>query len=219
MKQIFFIFFIFLFLEYSCHEESSPFGSVCMHSLPVIDFDSSYVILLGRDSLFLINSDVDSIYQTAAYFRGKEKVILDFPVFPPYLANASFCELKDVGNVLILESHPIGASGMSANIVDVNILFFDRYDIDTVLSYNSFFVGIESLKYSSGSVVVDVYEYKGDFKEYPICCRHRFFMNRTGFMAKQLKEPSCFIYKGNEGFEPFDESACDCSVLLSPYVF
>ncbi len=116
--------------------------------------DGGYSIYLDNvRSIKLIN---DSSSGTYLILPDKNKVKLDFYIIPPYLTGAYLLNLNGFGEILALESYIVGAVGLSANIINVSLIFLDKNF--KVLSYNSFYGGINLLYVKDNKFLLNIYE-------------------------------------------------------------
>ena len=175
--------------------------------------EDGYVIHVDNNNLIRVINDTPEI--TRLVFNDKDAIPLDFYIIEPYLTGAYLCDIDNIGRTLILESFPVGASGFSANIINVSIIALDKDASGKVLSYNSFYGGADLLKYQGRKIVLDIYDYKGFTKENDIIyCKSSFEFMGNGFTPKETV--TCFIYT-NKGLIRNDD--CNCKHLKEPYVF
>jgi hypothetical protein len=206
MIKLLSIYFLSLFLT-GCSTEK-----ITKEKLSVIPVDNGYVIHV-KDSILKIINDTSNITQLV--FNDNEKIELDFFITEPYLSSAYFCKINEMGNVLILESHPVGASGLSANIINVSIIALDKNVSWKVLSYNSFYGGIDLLKYQNEKLILTIYDFNGYINYYDIIyCMTTFEFTKGGFIPTEKTD--CFVYT-DSGLS--NKNDCNCNYLEKTFVF
>jgi hypothetical protein len=124
IKCIFNLFFIFNLISntYITNYFDNPIIPIKKDTLKIKEMDGGYSIYLDNvRSIELIN---DSSSATYLILPDKNKVKLDFYIIPPYLTGAYLLNLDGYGKILAIESYIVGAVGLSANIINVSLIFF-----------------------------------------------------------------------------------------------
>ena len=206
MIKLPFVCFIILSL-FSCSEE------IHKEKLLISSSGENYIIHLSSNKFLQIVNDSSEV--TKLVFENNEKINLDFYIIEPYLTEAYFCEIGEMGKVLILESYPVGASGLSANIINVSIIALDK-KIFKVLSYNSFHKGIDLLKYKSNKIILTLYDFNGYDNNNMTYCMNTFEFLKGKFILKKSKSTICYIYNGE--FILNNNCNRSCGHLEEPYV-
>ncbi len=212
MKRIIFYIYISLILS-NCFCTDNSKIDIENKRLEIKENDCGYEINLGKDNIIrLINNITDT---TQLILQDNKFINLDFYIIPPYLTSAYLSEVKEIGDLLILESFPVGASGHSANIVNVSIIFLDNLTYGKVMSYNSFYAGIELLKYKENKLFLEIFDYfRIDDKNKRLFCKTNFEITLEAII-QQKNMKNCFVFKDGKFFE-YNE--CNCVPLESPYV-
>jgi len=157
MIKLLSIYFLYSFLL-GCSERE-----LVKEKIFVSSTEDGYIIHVDNNNLIRVTSDTFGITQLV--FNDEEAITLDFYIIEPYLTDAYLCDIDSIGRTLILESFPVGASGFSANIINVSIIALDKDASCKVLSYNSFYGGADLLKYQGEKIVLDIYDHKGFTKK------------------------------------------------------
>ena len=158
IKYIFNLFLIFNFISHSCYANLFE-NPIIKDTLQIKEIDEGYLIYL--DDVNIIKLVNDSTNVTYLILQDKNKVKLDFYIIPPYLTGAYLLNLDEFGKVLALESYSVGTSGLSANIINVSLIFLNNHNNNKVLSYNSFCGGIELLFKDGNKFLLNIYDYNG----------------------------------------------------------
>jgi hypothetical protein len=199
-------------LNLNCSTKHKPKECINKKELNIILSENEYIIELDKNNSVKIYNDLTS---TKLILNDNKAIDLDFTIIPPYLTNAYYSNIKNTGNVLILESYPIGASGLSANITNVNIVFLDSNLYGNVVSYNSFYGGIDLLWYNNEKLMLDIYVYNGlDSSGNIIYCRNSFEFIKQQFLKSKIIN-RCYLHLDSGLYEYQD---CDCFSLKTPYV-
>jgi hypothetical protein len=205
MKLLFIHFFLtFLF---GCSEKE-----ICKEKLIITPKDDGYIIHIDNNNLIQIINDTLNI--TQLIFEDNKKINMDFYIIEPYLTGAYLCDIKEIGRMLMLESTPVGASGLSSQITNVSLIALDKNILWEELSYNSFYGGIDLLKYQNEKLILTIYDFTGYINDYDIIyCMSTFEFTETGFIPK--KSGTCFIHT-DKGL--INKKDCICNYLETPYV-
>ena len=208
MIKLLFTVFLFLLLLGSSDKE------IRKEKLLITINNDEYIIYIDSSSLVRVINDTSNITQLV--FENNEKIDLNFHITVPYLTSAYLCDIKKIGHVLILESTPIGASGLCAQITNVSIIALDTNNLWKVLSYNSFYGGIDLLKYQNGEIILTVYDFNGysNNNNDMIYCMNTFEFVEKIFISKELT--ACFICT-DKGL--ISKNNCSCDHLEEPYIY
>lgn len=181
-------------------------------TLQIKEMDGGYLIYLDDVNIIkLINYSTSATY---LILPDKNKVKLDFYIIPPYLTGAYLLNLNEFGKVLALESYLVGNSGLSANIINVSLIFLDKNF--KVLSYNSFNGGINLLFVNSNKFLLNIYDYNGIDNNGNIkYCLNIFELTKDSFKRTD-SPPECYIYRDDNQLKNYDR--CNCSTLYKPFV-
>lgn len=213
IKYIFNLFFIFNFLSHSCFTNLFE-NPIIKDTLQVKEIDEGYLIYL--DNVNIIKLVNDSTNVTYLILHDKNKVKLDFYIIPPYLTGAYLLNLDEFGKVLALESYLVGTSGLSANIINVSLIFLNNHYNNKVLSYNSFCGGIKLLFKDGNKFLLKIYDYNGIDNDSNITyCLNIFELTKDCFKRTDSL-PKCYIYTEDKQLKFYDR--CNCSTLYKPYV-
>ncbi len=214
IKCIFNLFFIFNLISntYITNYFDNPIIPIKKDTLKIKEIDGGYSIYLDNvRSIKLIN---DSSSATYLILPDKNKVKLDFYIIPPYLTGAYLLNLNGFGKILALESYIVGAVGLSANIINVSLIFLDKNF--KVLSYNSFYGGINLLYVKDNKFLLNIYDYNEiDNNDNIAYCLNIFELTKDGFQLSDSL-PKCYIYTDDNQLKIYD--SCKCKTLNKPYV-
>jgi len=214
IKCIFNVFFIFNFISnpFITNYFENPTMPVIKDTLQIKEMNEGYLIYLDNGNIIkLIN---DSTNTTNLILPDKNRVKLDFYIIPPYLTGAYLLNLNEFGKVLALESYLVGTSGLSANIINVSLIFLDKNF--KVLSYNSFNGGINLLFINNNKFLLNIYDYNGiDDNGNEKYCLNIFELTDDSFKRTDSLT-KCYIYEDNNQLKIYDR--CNCSTLYKPIV-
>ena len=195
------------------YNDDLPQREIAKEKLLISTTAEGYTIRIDNNNLIRIVNDTPEITQLV--FNDNDAITLDFYFIEHYLSGAYLCNINNIGPVLILESYAVGASGFSANIINVSLIALDKGTSWRVLSYNSFYGGADLLKYQGEKVVLDIYDYKGFTKENNIIyCKSTFDFTGNSFIPRETA--TCLTYT-DKGLIKNDD--CYCKHLNEPYVF
>ena len=204
IKAFFVISFTTMIL--SCSSNDNAILSLNKTEIPFVEDSNSYIINVDNSQVRLISDTL--LQKTEVVFDDNKRIFLDIYVIPPYLTGAYECEMQDFGKVLILESAVVGASGLSSNITNVNIIFLSKKYFGNVMSYNSFYGGIDLLKYQGKELLLSIYNYDGITSTgNMIYCRTVFKFTPNGFVQEQSSKNG-FIHDKNGKLINSDN--CEC---------
>lgn len=213
IKFIFNLFFIFNFISHSGFTNFVE-NPIIKDTLQVKEIEEGYLIYL--DDVNIIKLVNDSTNVTYLILHDKNKVKLDFYIIPPYLTGAYLLNLDEFGKVLALESYSVGTSGLSANIINVSLIFLNNHYNNKVLSYNSFCSGIELLFKDGNKFLLNIYDYNGiDKNNNIIYCLNIFELTKDCFKRTDSLS-KCYIDTEDKQLKFYDR--CNCSTLYKPYV-
>lgn len=203
------------FLLISCSSENKT--ETCIINKKVLtatEINNDYIINLDKSNIVkLVN---DTTKTTQLVIVNDKKVNLDFYISPPYLTNAYVLDINGLGRVLALESYTVGASGLSANIINVSMIFLDEPYLNKVLSYNSFYAGIDLLTCYDNKIYLNIYNNNGtDVNGNIIYCLNTFEFTREGFIRKEVLK-NCYVFVDNK-LVSYDD--CNCTILMKPFVY
>ena len=211
IKFIVNLFLIYNFISHSCFTNFFE-NPIIKDTLQVKEIDEGYLIYI--DNVNIIKLVNDSINVTYLILHDKNKVKLDFYIIPPYLTGTYLLNLNEFGKVLALESYPVGTSGLSANIINVSLIFLDKNF--KVLSYNSFNGGINLLFINNNKFLLNIYDYNGiDDNGNIKYCLNIFELTKDSFKRTDSLT-KCYIYTEDKQLKFYDR--CNCSTLYKPYV-
>lgn len=206
--------FVF-FLLISCSSEHKTKTSIINKKvLTATETNDGYIIYLDKSNIVkLVN---DTTKTTQLVIAGGKKISLNFYIVPPYLTNAYVLDINGLGRVLAFESYTVGASGLSANIINVSMILLDEPYLNKVLSYNSFYAGINLITCQDNKIYLNIYDYNGtDENGNIIYCLNTFEFTSDGFIRKDVLK-NCYIFVDNK-LVSYDD--CNCTILKKPFVY
>lgn len=212
IKYIFNLFLIFNFISHSCYANLFE-NPIIKDTLQVKEIEEGYLIYL--DDVNIIKLVNDSTNVTYLILHDKNKVKLDFYIIPPYLTGAYLLNLDEFGKVLAIESYSVGTSGLSANIINVSLIFLNNHYNNKVLSYNSFSGGIELLFKDDNKFLLNIYDYNGIDNNNVTYCLNIFELTKDCFKRTDSL-PKCYIDTEDKQLKFYDR--CNCSTLYKPYI-
>lgn len=203
-----------LFFLVSCSSKNETETSIInKKTLTIAATNNGYIINI--DSLDIVQLVNDTTCITQLIFTDNKKVKLDFYIIPPYLTSAYILDIKGLGKVLTFESYLVGASGLSASIINVSMILLDEPYFNKVLSYNSFYGGIDLLTFKNNKIHLNIYDYNGiDENGNIIYCLNTFKYTRNGFIREETLKKCCILT--NNALINCDN--CNCSILKEPFV-
>lgn len=212
----------FSLLFASCLSDSNNEGNIEKEKLSTEPINNGYAIYL-KDSSIVQLLNIDSLGKTQLLFSQKtvqERINLDFYITQPYIGEVNMLHVKGMGQAIAIESFIAGASGLSANITNVSIIFIEGNFKNKAFSFSSFNIGgnggIDLLEYNNNKLVADIYQYQStDDSNNAIYCKYLFELTPKGFIMQDVF-PKCLTFShANSSIKKYN---CRCEKLKKPYV-
>lgn len=160
---------------------------------------------------------IDSKLEKTLLITNNDSIKLDFYFTQLYFNGAYWVE-QGINNFLILENNIPGASGLSANILEVSVITFTNNEITNVFYFNSFYAGVELLKINEAGVTVSILDFSSkDTKTgNDIYCVTEFVLKDKTLKLALENIQMCYIATEN-GIKEYNNN-CRCIKLSTPYV-
>jgi hypothetical protein len=140
-----------------------------------------------------------------------------FSLTTPYLNSVKYHRVSRFDEYIFIESFPVGASGLSANVVNVAVIHARKGKEITISSYSSFFGGVELVRKDRSHLAVSIVQYMGRTSQGDLVCVYEFNMVSEIWKASKRNVPWSGIYSGGATIVRKDQ-VCECPIKENPIV-